>query len=53
MRTHSFGVETVTVALTGDLLIWSVHDGRNYKIMLARIDGEEIEELKFLSGKND
>ncbi|WP_297072396.1 hypothetical protein [Thermococcus sp.] len=53
MRTHSFGAETVPVALAGDLLIGSVHDGKAYKLMLARLDGEEIEELKFLSGKND
>ncbi len=53
MRTHSFGVETVPVALDGDLLIGSIHDGKAYKIMLARIDCEEIKGLKFLSGKND
>ena len=53
MRTYSLGVETVPVALAGDLLVGSVHNGKVYKIMLARIDGEEIKGLKFLSGKND
>ncbi len=53
MRTHSFGLETVPVALAKDLVVGSVHDGRNYRIMLARIDGEEIIETRFLSGKND
>ncbi|WP_297521265.1 hypothetical protein [Thermococcus sp.] len=53
MRTYSFGIETVPTALDGDLLAGSVHDGKNYKIMLARIAGEEIKGLKFLSGKND
>ncbi|MDK2914183.1 MAG: hypothetical protein PWQ79_1098 [Thermococcaceae archaeon] len=53
MRRHSFGIETVPVALAGDLLIGSIHDGRNYKIMLARVKGEEILETHFLSGKND
>ncbi len=53
MRTHSFGVETVPVALAGDLLIGSVHDGKAYKLMLARLEGGEIKELKFLSGKKD
>lgn len=53
MRRHSFGIETVPVALAGDLLIGSVHDGRNYRIMLARVDGEEILETHFLSGKNN
>ncbi|NJE29629.1 hypothetical protein E3E38_00980 [Thermococcus sp. 18S1] len=53
MRTHSFGVETVPVAAAEDLLIGSVHDGRNYKIMLAKIRGEEIVETRFLAGKKD
>ncbi|WP_297548817.1 hypothetical protein [Thermococcus sp.] len=53
MRTYSFGIETVPTALDGDLLAGSVHDGRNYKIMLARLDKEEIKELMFLSGEND
>ena len=53
MITYSFGAETVPVALAGNLLVGSVHDGKAYKLMLARLDGEEIEELKFLSGKND
>ncbi|NJD99714.1 hypothetical protein E3E26_07970 [Thermococcus sp. LS1] len=53
MRTYSFGVETVPVALAGDLIVGSVHDGKNYRIMLAKLCGEEIKEVKFLSGKND
>ncbi|WP_232460896.1 hypothetical protein [Thermococcus gorgonarius] len=53
MKTYSFGVETVPVALAGDLLVGSVHDGKAYKIMLARLDEEDIKELKFISGKND
>ncbi|EEB74129.1 hypothetical protein [Thermococcus sp. AM4] len=53
MRTYSFGTETVPVALAGDLLVGSVHDGRNYKIMLARLNGDEIAETRFLAGKND
>ncbi|WP_297466927.1 hypothetical protein [Thermococcus sp.] len=53
MKTYSFGIETVPTALDGDLLAGSVHDGRNYKIMLARLDKEEIKELGFLSGEND
>ncbi|CAD5244763.1 hypothetical protein [Thermococcus camini] len=53
MRTHSFGAETVPVAMAGDLLVGSVHDGRNYKIMLTRINGEEIVETRFISGEND
>jgi len=53
MRTYSFGTETVPVALAGDLLVGSVHDGRSYRIMLARLDGEEIAETRFLAGKND
>ena len=53
MRTYSFGVETVPAALAGDLLVGSVHDGKAYKIMLARLDGEEIKAVKFISGKND
>ncbi len=53
MKTYSFGVETVPVALAGDLLIGSVHDGKTYKIMLTRLDGEEITVVKFISGKND
>ena len=40
IRTYSFGVETVPVALTGDLLVGSVHDGNVYKAMLARLRGE-------------
>ncbi|WP_456365097.1 hypothetical protein [Thermococcus sp.] len=53
VKTHSFGVETVPVALAGDLLVGSVHDGKAYKLMLARLEGGEIKELKFLSGKKD
>ncbi len=53
MRTHSFGAETVLIALAGDLLVGTVHNGKNYKIMLARINGEEIVETRFLAGKND
>jgi hypothetical protein len=53
MRTYSFGTETVPIALAGDLLAGSVHDGRNYKIMLARLDGEEIVETRFLAGEKD
>ncbi|NJE53883.1 hypothetical protein [Thermococcus sp. 21S9] len=53
MRTYSFGTETVPVALAGDLLVGSVHDGRNYRIMLARLDGEEIVKTRFLAGEND
>ena len=53
MKTYSFGVETVPVAMANDLLVGSVHDGRNYKIMLARLDGEEIAETRFLAGEND
>ena len=53
MKTYSFGTETVPVALAGDLLVGSVHDGRNYKIMLARLDGGEIVETRFLAGEND
>lgn len=53
MKRYSFGFETVPVALVDDLLIGSVHDGRNYKILLARVMGEEILETHFLSGKND
>ena len=53
MKTYSFGVETVPVAAAKDLLIGSVHDGKNYKIMLARLDGEEIVETRFISGEND
>ncbi|WP_232460988.1 hypothetical protein [Thermococcus radiotolerans] len=53
MRTHSFGVETVPVAITRDLVVGSAHDGKNYRIMLARIDGEDIVEIHFLAGKND
>ncbi len=53
MRTYSFGVETVPVALAGDLLVGSVHDGKAYKIMLARLDGEEITAVEFISGEND
>ena len=53
MKIYSLGTETVPVALAGDLLIGSVHDGKNYKIMLARLDGEEILETRFLMGEND
>ena len=53
MRTYSFGTETVPVALADDLLVGSVHDGRNYRIMLARLDGEEIVEVRFLAGEKD
>ena len=53
MKTYSFGTETVPVALAGDLLVGSVHDSKNYKIMLARLDGEEIVETRFLAGEND
>ena len=53
MKTYSFGTETVPVALAGDLLVGSVHDGKNYRIMLARLDGEEIVETRFLAGEND
>ncbi|NJE60287.1 hypothetical protein [Thermococcus sp. 21S7] len=53
MRTYSFGSETVPVAMAGELLVGIVHDGRSYKIMLARLDGEEIAETRFLSGQND
>ncbi|KUH34721.1 hypothetical protein APY94_00635 [Thermococcus celericrescens] len=53
MRTYFFGVETVPVAMAKDLVVGSVHDGRNYRIMLARINGEEIIETRFLAGEND
>ncbi|WP_297497662.1 hypothetical protein [Thermococcus sp.] len=53
MRTYSFGIETVPVALASDLLIGSVHDGKAYKLMLARLDGEEITTVKFISGEKD
>lgn len=53
MRIYSFGTETVPVAMAGDLVVGSVHDGKNYKIMLARLDGEEIAETRFLAGEND
>ncbi|NJE47473.1 hypothetical protein E3E35_08700 [Thermococcus sp. GR7] len=53
MRTHSFGIETVPVAIAEDLAIGSVHDGKNYKIMLAKLCDDEITAVKFLSGKND
>ncbi|NJE04880.1 hypothetical protein E3E36_01685 [Thermococcus sp. M36] len=53
MRIYSFGPETVPVAIAKDLIVGSVHDGRNYKIMLARVDGEEMVEIRFLAGKND
>ena len=57
MKTCSFGVETVPAALAGGLLIGSVHDGvhdgKAYRIMLARLEGEKIKAVKFLSGKND
>jgi len=51
MRIYSFGVETVPVAMTNDLLVGSVHDGRNYKIMLAKLNGEEIVETRFILEK--
>ncbi|ASA77939.1 hypothetical protein [Thermococcus sp. 5-4] len=53
MKTHSFGVETVPVAIARDLVVGSVHDGKNYRIMLARIDEEDIVEIHFLAGEND
>ncbi|WP_240703217.1 hypothetical protein [Thermococcus indicus] len=53
MRTYSFGLETVPVAIAKDLIVGSVHDGRNYRTMLARINGEEITETRFLVGEND
>ena len=53
MKTYSFGVETVPAALSGDLLIGSVHDGKAYKIMLARLKDGEIKAVKFISGEND
>ncbi len=53
MKTYSLGVETVPVALAGDLIIGSVHDGKAYKIMLTRLDGEEVKAVKFISGEND
>ncbi len=53
MRTYSFGTETVPVALAGDLLVGSIHDGRNYRIVFARLNGEGIVETRFLSGQND
>ncbi|WP_237266238.1 hypothetical protein [Thermococcus cleftensis] len=53
MRTYSFGVETVPAALADDLIVGSVHDGRNYRIMLARVVWEEIIETRFLAGEND
>ncbi|NJE77097.1 hypothetical protein [Thermococcus sp. ES12] len=53
MRTYSFGVETVPAAMAKDLVVGSVHDGRNYRIMLARVVGEEIVETRFLAGEND
>ncbi|WP_297090271.1 hypothetical protein [Thermococcus sp.] len=53
MKTYSFGVETVPVAMAGDLVIGSVHDERNYRITLARINEEEIIETHFLAGEND
>ena len=53
MKVHSFGVETVPVAMAKDLVVGSVHDGRNYRIMLARVVGEEIIETRFLAGEHD
>ncbi|NJE01551.1 hypothetical protein [Thermococcus sp. JdF3] len=53
MRTYSFGVETVPAALADDLIVGSVHDGRNYRVILARVVGEEIIETRFLAGEND
>ncbi len=52
MRTYSFGDETVPVAMAGNLVVGSAHDG-HYKIMLAKIDREEIIETRFLAGEND
>ncbi|WP_461866263.1 hypothetical protein [Thermococcus sp.] len=53
MRTYSFGVETVPIAMANDLLVGSVHDGRNYRIMLVKLRGEEIVETRLLAGEND
>ncbi len=53
MKTCSFGVETVPAALAGDLLIGSVYNKNAYKIMLARLEGERIKTVKFISGEND
>jgi len=53
MKVYSFGTETVPVALAGDLLVGSAHDGRNYRIMLARLEGGVIVETRFLAGEND
>ncbi|AIU70885.1 hypothetical protein TEU_11395 [Thermococcus eurythermalis] len=53
MRTYSFGTETVPTALAGDLLVGIVHDGKNYRIMLARLKNGEISETRFLAGEND
>jgi len=53
MKVYSFGTETVPVALAGDLLVGSAHDGRNYRIMLARLEGGDIVETRFLAGEND
>ncbi|WP_258083919.1 hypothetical protein [Thermococcus thermotolerans] len=53
MRIYSFGTETVPVAMAGDLVVGSVHDGKSYRIMLAKLKGDEIVETHFLAGKND
>lgn len=53
MRTYSFGTETIPTALAGDLLVGIVHDGKNYRIMLARLKNGEISETRFLAGEND
>lgn len=53
MRTYSFGAETVPVALAGGLLVGSVHDGKNHRIMLAKLKNGEIAETRFLAGEND
>ncbi len=52
MRLYSFGLETVPTSLSGDLIVGSVKK-ENYEIMLAKINGEDIENLRFLSGVND
>lgn len=53
MKIYSFGAETVPVALAGGLLVGSVHDGKNYRIMLAKLKNWEIAETRFLAGEND
>ncbi|WP_232473324.1 hypothetical protein [Thermococcus thioreducens] len=52
MKTYTFGKETVPVAIAKDIIVGSVLE-KNYKIMLARINGEEIVETRFLAGKNE